>query len=102
MPYLRTKVFLASGLRLSQPAMGSTAASSVASVSGQTQAPYRGLVFLVHCALRNTIPIQFGPNIEKSQRLRNSIAPATPPLGGLNFFIFFELNGLHGRIGHVI
>jgi hypothetical protein len=46
--------------------------------------------------------MKFEPNIEKSQRLRTSIAPAPPPLGGLNFFIFFELNGLHGRIGHVI
>jgi hypothetical protein len=25
-----------------------------------------------------------------------------PSFGGLDFFIFFELNGLHGRIGHVI
>lgn len=102
MPYMRTRAFLASGLWLSQTARGSNGTGSVASVSGKAQPPYRGLVFLVHCGLRSTIPMKFEPNIEKSQRLRNSIAPAPPPLGGLNFFIFFELNGLHGRIGHVI
>jgi len=46
--------------------------------------------------------MQFEPKIEKSLSLRNSIARVTPLLGGLNFFNFFELNGLHGRFGHVI
>jgi hypothetical protein len=90
MPYLRTKAFLASGLRLSQTVMGSNGTGSVASVSGKAQPPYRGLVFLVPCALRSTIPMKFGPSIEKSQRLRNSIAPATPLLGGSIFSIFLS------------
>jgi len=85
-----------------QPAMGSTGAGSVACASGKPQAPCRGLVFLVRCALRYTKPMKFEPNIEKSQRLRNSIAPVTPLLGGVDFSDFFERKGLHGHIGHVI
>ena len=82
--------------------MGSTGAGSVACASGKPQAPYRGLVFLVHCALCSTKPMLFEPKIEKSQSFRNSIATDTPLLGGGDFSDFFDRKGLHGRIGHVI
>jgi hypothetical protein len=102
MPYSRTDAFLANRLRWSQPALGSNGTGSGACEPRKPQGPYRSLVLLSLRALRRINAIEFEPNTEESQGFGNLIDPAPPPWGGLNFFDFFERNGLHGRIGRVI